>query len=95
MPTVRRGNLSQGERQTTESSNRKCNTNTKHRILNGEMKMQNELKLTATQQTAVTTMLNLRKLTKTTGTFTTRAQNDILRALDSKDLSAVANALAE
>jgi hypothetical protein len=59
------------------------------------MKMQNELKLTATQQTAVTTMLNLRKLTKTTGTFTTRAQNDILRALDSKDLSAVANALAE
>ncbi len=56
--------------------------------------MQNELKLT-TQQTAVTTILNLRKLTKTTGTFTTRAQNDILRALDSKDLSAVANALAE
>ncbi len=51
--------------------------------------------LTSTQQKALTTILNLRKLTKDTGTITTRAQNDVLRALSSTDISAVANALAE
>jgi hypothetical protein len=57
--------------------------------------MTNELKLTTAQQTALTTILNLRRLTAETGTRTTRAQNDILRALASTDLAAVANALAE
>jgi hypothetical protein len=51
--------------------------------------------LTQTQQRALTTILNLRKLTKDTGTITTRAQNDVLRALSSTDIAAVANALAE
>jgi hypothetical protein len=59
------------------------------------MTMTNELKLTTAQQTALTTILNLRRLTAETGTRTTRAQNDILRALASTDLAAVANALAE
>jgi hypothetical protein len=51
--------------------------------------------LTPAQQTALTTILNLRRLTEETGTRTTRGQNDILRALDSIDLAAVANALAK
>ena len=55
----------------------------------------NKTDLTPTQQKALTTILNLRKLTKETGTFTTRAQNDILRSLSSDDLAAVANALAK
>jgi hypothetical protein len=50
--------------------------------------------LTITQRIAYTTILNLRKLTVETGTRTTKAQNDILRALNSVDVSAVANALA-
>jgi hypothetical protein len=51
--------------------------------------------LTAPQQKALTTILNLRRLTRETGTITTRAQNDVLRALSSVDIAAVANALAE
>jgi hypothetical protein len=51
--------------------------------------------LTPSQQKALTTIRNLRRLTKDTGTITTRAQNDVLRALSSTDISAVANALAE
>ncbi|MFZ0197966.1 MAG: hypothetical protein WB523_19625 [Candidatus Sulfotelmatobacter sp.] len=51
--------------------------------------------LTPTQHKALSTILNLRKLTKETGTITTRAQNDILRALSSADLAAVANELAK
>ena len=50
--------------------------------------------LTASQQRGLTTVLNLRKLTKESGTITTRAQNDVLRALSSTDIAAVANALA-
>lgn len=46
-------------------------------------------------KTALETIRNLRKLTKETGTITTRAQNDVLRALNSTDIAAVANALAE
>lgn len=51
--------------------------------------------LTKPQQNALDTILNLRRLTKETGTITTRAQNDVLRALDSRDIAAVANALAK
>jgi hypothetical protein len=51
--------------------------------------------LTQQQQAALTTILNLRKLTTETGTITTRAQNDLLRALSSTDIAAVANALAK
>jgi hypothetical protein len=51
--------------------------------------------LTGAQQQALTTILNLRKLTRETGTFTTKAQNDVLRALNSEDIAAVANALAQ
>ncbi len=51
-------------------------------------------KLTPSQQKALTTILNLRKLTRESGTITTRAQNDVLRALSSTDIAAVANALA-
>ncbi len=51
--------------------------------------------LSPTAQEALTTILNLRRLTKETGTISTRAQNDILRALNSTDLAAVANAIAE
>jgi hypothetical protein len=43
---------------------------------------------------ALTTIRNLRRLTKETGTITTRAQNDVLRALNSQDIAAVANAFA-
>jgi len=50
--------------------------------------------LSPAAQTALTTILNLRKLTEKTGTRTTRAQNDILQSLDSPDLAAVANALS-
>ncbi|HEY1659970.1 MAG TPA: hypothetical protein VGG14_16575 [Candidatus Sulfotelmatobacter sp.] len=50
--------------------------------------------LTPTAQKALLTIRNLRKLTKESGTITTRAQNDVLRALNSQDISAVANALA-
>jgi hypothetical protein len=56
--------------------------------------METKPELTAAQQTALNTILNLRRLTAETGTRTTRAQNDVLRALDSVDLAAVANALA-
>jgi len=58
----------------------------------GEMKRD---ELTPEQDQALTTILNLRKLTRETGTITTRAQNDVLRALTSVDLAAVANALAK
>jgi cytochrome c553 len=51
--------------------------------------------LTPEAQEALTTILNLRTLTKETGTKTTRAQNDVLRALSSKDIAAVANTLAQ
>lgn len=51
--------------------------------------------LTPEQQQALTTILNLRKLTKESGTITTRAQNDVLRALSSADIAALANALAQ
>jgi len=51
--------------------------------------------LTPQQQRALTTILNLRRLTAETGTRTTRAQNDVLRALNSVDIAAVANALAQ
>ncbi|HKV76719.1 MAG TPA: hypothetical protein VJP02_01175 [Candidatus Sulfotelmatobacter sp.] len=51
--------------------------------------------LTESQQKALTTIRNLRKLTKETGTITSRAQNDVLRALTSSDLAAVANELAK
>ena len=50
--------------------------------------------LNVSQQKALTTILNLRRLTKESGTITTRAQNDVLRALSSTDIAAVANALA-
>jgi len=50
--------------------------------------------LSATAERALTTIRNLRRLTKESGTITTRAQNDVLRALNSQDISAVANALA-
>jgi hypothetical protein len=43
---------------------------------------------------ALTTIRNLRRLTRESGTITTRAQNDVLRALNSSDIAAVANALA-
>jgi hypothetical protein len=56
--------------------------------------METKPELTAAQQTALNTILHLRRLTAETGTRTTRAQNDVLRALDSVDLAAVANALA-
>jgi hypothetical protein len=52
------------------------------------------IELTPSQQKAFTTILNLRKLTRETQTITTRAQNDVLRALNSTDIAAVANALA-
>ena len=52
-------------------------------------------RLTPQQQRALTTILNLRRLTAETGTRTTRAQNDVLRALNSVDIAAVANALAQ
>jgi hypothetical protein len=55
----------------------------------------NEPTLTPSQQQAYTTILNLRTLTRETGTISTRAQNDVLRALNSSDLAAVANALAK
>jgi hypothetical protein len=51
--------------------------------------------LTPQQTAAVQTILNLRRLTRETGTRTTRAQNDILQALSSVDVSSVANALAK
>jgi hypothetical protein len=59
-----------------------------------EMNMTTET-LSPSAQQALTTILNLRKLTRETGTITTRAQNDVLRALNSVDLADVANALAK
>ena len=50
-------------------------------------------KMTAQAQEALNTILNLRKLTAESGTRTTRAQNDILRSLNSQNIAAVANAL--
>jgi hypothetical protein len=58
------------------------------------MKMTETNTLSPTAQTALTTILNLRRLTEKTGTKTTRAQNDILQSLSSVDLASVANALA-
>lgn len=49
--------------------------------------------MTPTAKQACQTIVNLRKLTKETVTATTRAQNDMLRALNSIDLAAVANEL--
>lgn len=60
-----------------------------------ETNMEPKTELTAAQQTALSTILNLRRLTEQTGTRTTKAQNDCLRALNSIDLAAVANALAQ
>ena len=51
--------------------------------------------LSAAAQTALQTILNLRKLTRETQTITTRAQNDVLHALNSADIAAIANALAQ
>lgn len=51
--------------------------------------------LSSSAQQALTTILNLRRLTKETGTITTRAQNEVLRALNSQDIAAVANVLAK
>jgi hypothetical protein len=56
--------------------------------------MDTTTELTAAQQTALNTILNLRRLTAETGTKTTRAQNDTLQSLNSTDLAAVANALS-
>jgi hypothetical protein len=56
-------------------------------------KTKEEMSPTALQ--ALTTILNLRRLTRETGTVSTKAQNDVLRALGSADLAAVANALAQ
>ena len=50
--------------------------------------------LSPTAEKALMTIRNLRRLTKETGTITTRAQNDVLRALNSQDIAAVANVLA-
>jgi hypothetical protein len=50
--------------------------------------------LSPTAQKALATIRNLRKLTRETQTITTKAQNDVLRALNSQDIAAVANALA-
>jgi hypothetical protein len=50
--------------------------------------------LSPTQEQALNTILNLRKLTRETGTISTRAQNSVLRTLNDLDLAAVANALA-
>ena len=50
--------------------------------------------LSPAAQKALTTIRNLRRLTKESGTITSRAQNDVLRALNSQDIAAVANALA-
>jgi uncharacterized protein (UPF0371 family) len=50
--------------------------------------------LSPAAQKALSTIRNLRTLTKQTGTITTRAQNDVLRSLNSSDIAAVANALA-
>jgi hypothetical protein len=50
--------------------------------------------LSPVAQKALTTIRNLRRLTKESGTITTRAQNDVLRALNSQDIAAVANVLA-
>jgi hypothetical protein len=50
--------------------------------------------LSANAATALQTILNLRKLTRETGTKTTRSQNDVLQSLNSVDIAAVANALA-
>ena len=54
-----------------------------------------ETKLSPAAQHALTTILNLRRLTEKTRTRTTRAQNDVLQALNSMDIAAVANALQE
>jgi len=51
--------------------------------------------MSETARQALATIRNLRRLTEETGTRTTRAQNDVLRALPSRDLAAVANALAQ
>jgi hypothetical protein len=58
-----------------------------------EMITSNKPDLSKTAQAALTTIRNLRRLSKETGTITTRAQNDILRALNSTDIAAVANEL--
>lgn len=62
---------------------------------NGDELMTETNALSTAAQAALTTIRNLRRLSKETGTITTRAQNDILRALNSTDIAAVANALAQ
>jgi cytochrome c553 len=59
-----------------------------------ETKGETRIELTPSQQKALTTILNLRKLSRESGTITTRAQNAVLRALNDADIAAVANALA-
>lgn len=54
-----------------------------------------ESELTATALKALQTIRNLRRLTRETGTATTKCQNDILRSLSSTDLANVANELAK
>jgi hypothetical protein len=67
-----------------------------HRNTDGdELMTETKPTLSPAAQTALTTIRNLRRLSKETGTITTRAQNDILRALNSRDIAAVANVLAE
>ena len=61
----------------------------------GYMELRLTHALTPTQPNALTSILDLRRLMRETGTITTKAQNDILRCLNSADLAAVANALAE
>jgi hypothetical protein len=51
--------------------------------------------MTPAAQRALDTILNLRRLTRETGTQTIKTQNQVLRALDSNDLVSVANALAQ
>lgn len=51
--------------------------------------------LSPAAEKALTTIRNLRRLSGESGTITTRAQNDVLRALSSTDIAAVANELAK
>jgi hypothetical protein len=51
--------------------------------------------LSPAAQQALQTIRNLRRLTRESGTITTRAQNDVLHALNSADIAAIANALAQ
>lgn len=57
--------------------------------------MQEGNEMTKKQQEAFESVVNLRRLTKETGTKTTRAQNAILQTLNDADLVVVANALSK